>query len=219
MLVSKIAKFHIGLIPQRWYRDILVANILDLENEAAITVTSNKKYDTSEHPMQVDFSHLESIRGSHIFTKSVNNEMIHRQQWGKDLEIEGELENEENLIVRNNRPQEFAQTVKNPIGVKTKGRKNKRIEAFNDTTNTLNGEKRKEPTSDTEDETSTNRKKCGVCGLRGHNVRTCPNLVESEVESIHNAEASTSKRKCRTCGLEGHNACTCSSQVNIECDI
>ncbi|CAG8811477.1 4832_t:CDS:1, partial [Gigaspora rosea] len=61
-------------------------------------------------------------------------------------------------------------------------------------------------TSDTEDETSTNRKKCEVCGLRGHNVQTCPNLVESEVESINNAEASTSKRKCGTCGLEGHNA-------------
>ncbi|CAG8650518.1 11142_t:CDS:2, partial [Gigaspora rosea] len=219
---------------ENWCLAVRLSDILDLENEAAITVTSNEEYDTSEHPMQVDFSHLESIRGSHIFTKPVNNKMIRRQQWGKGFgmlkkalnlaiianrseepyeihekfikEIEEELENEKNLIVRNNGPQEFAQTVKNPIGVKTKGRKGKRIKAFNDTTNILNGEKRKEPTSDMEDKSSTNRKKCGVCGLRGHNVRTCPNLVESEVESIHNTEASTSKRKCGTCGLEGHNA-------------
>ncbi|CAG8837474.1 28705_t:CDS:1, partial [Gigaspora margarita] len=68
--------------------------------------------------------------------------------------------------------------------------------------------------SDTEEEEAgANMRKCKICGLRGHNARTCSDFVESdgfESESVNNEEvASINKRKCRICGLGGHNAQIC----------
>src|SRR5260364_346044 len=66
MLVSEIAKFHIKLIPQRWYLNIF-QNISIFENELAIILALDKELNTFEDAVQIDFSHLESIHGNHIF--------------------------------------------------------------------------------------------------------------------------------------------------------
>ncbi|KAF0393420.1 hypothetical protein F8M41_010424 [Gigaspora margarita] len=64
-----------------------------------------------------------------------------------------------------------------------------------------------EPISDTEESTRINKKKCGICGLRGHNACTCPAESDAELESDNDTEKiSRNKQKCGVCGLEGHNA-------------
>ncbi|CAG8801145.1 19681_t:CDS:2, partial [Gigaspora rosea] len=151
MLVSKIAKFHIGLVPQHWYLDSLIESITTLENEPVIMVVSNEESNELESMVEVDFTYLENICGNHIFTKPISHEMRRRQQWGKgfsmlkkvlDLaiitnrsdelyeihtnlikEIESELEKSQS----DNQLQEFTRSINNPIGIRPK--------AFNDTTN------------------------------------------------------------------------------------
>ncbi|CAG8630584.1 4016_t:CDS:2, partial [Racocetra persica] len=63
------------------------------------------------------------------------------------------------------------------------------------------------------EEASVNKRKCRICNLKGYNVRTCPNLAESNIVGLESAnineETSINKQKCRICSLEGHNAQTC----------
>ncbi|CAG8694847.1 18150_t:CDS:1, partial [Rhizophagus irregularis] len=47
-------------------------------NEPALSVCSNDKFDTIEYIIQMDFLHLESIRGSYVFTEEVRQEMTHK---------------------------------------------------------------------------------------------------------------------------------------------
>ncbi|CAG8737238.1 16449_t:CDS:2, partial [Racocetra fulgida] len=243
MLVSNATKFHVWLIPQRWYRDTLVEDVSEFKNEVVITVTSNENVDVFENAMQVDFSHLESICGNHIFTKPINHKMMCRQQWGKGFgmlkkalnlaimtnrsdelyeiheelikEMEMELENQEDNATKNNKFEELARTINNPISIRTKGRPGKRIRAFNDMANILNNKKGKhkvlrinqgqKSVSDTK-EGGVSKRKCKNCELSSHNARTYPNIVECnnvETESVSDTpEASTSKRKCSNCGLK-----------------
>ena len=49
----------------------------------AISVISGDEFGTIEHVVEVNLSHLESIRGRHVFTKEVYHEMTRKQQWGK----------------------------------------------------------------------------------------------------------------------------------------
>ncbi|CAG8803403.1 18665_t:CDS:2, partial [Racocetra fulgida] len=120
-----------------------------LENEPAITILSDEELNESEYVLQIDFSHLESIRGNHIFTRPIHSEMtqlceIHTKLI-KEMKKELESQNKKNQTVnKDNGIQELAQTITNPIGIKTKGRRSgKRIKAFNDTTNIMKGKKAK----------------------------------------------------------------------------
>ncbi|RGB31656.1 hypothetical protein C1646_763805 [Rhizophagus diaphanus] len=147
MLLSPNAKFHIGLISQRWYADALIikGNSTFL-NELALSVCSNNKFDTVEYIMQMDFLHLESIRGSYVFTEEVRQEMIHKQQWGKGFgimkkilnlaiaagridefyeiyakfakEIEDEISEQ---VISGGNYNDFANTISNPIHIRKKG--------------------------------------------------------------------------------------------------
>ena len=56
---------------------------------------------------------------------------------------------------------------------------------------------------------STRTYRCGVCGLNGHNRRTCPEVRVTD----DNQERTQVRRryKCSRCGLEGHNIRTCPS--------
>ncbi|CAG8797448.1 657_t:CDS:1, partial [Dentiscutata erythropus] len=51
------------------------------------------------------------------------------------------------------------------------------------------------------EETSINRRKCRICSLEGHNVRTCPNSIESDISKMMESasdteESNINKRKC-----------------------
>jgi hypothetical protein len=79
MLLSPNAKFHIGLISQRWYADALIMEgISAFLSKPAISVCSDDKFDTVEYVMQMDFLHLVSICGSYVFTEEVRQEMTHK---------------------------------------------------------------------------------------------------------------------------------------------
>jgi hypothetical protein len=152
MLVSSIAKFHIGLIPQRWYTNasVIEADSI-LSNVPAISVISGNEFGTVEYMIEMDLSSLKSNCGCHVFTKEIYQEMTRKQQWGKgfglmkktlNLAIETgrieelneiheklarEMESDIAQIVRGNDITEFACTISNPVSVKTKGRKPKNV--------------------------------------------------------------------------------------------
>jgi len=162
MLSSTIAKFHVGLVSQRWYAEASMANVNStLKSEPAIAAFSNEELGTFEHAVEVNFTHLDNLRGQHIFTKEVCQEMTRRQQWGKGfgimkktldlaittgrsdelyklhLKLAKEMETEiaarnGEAIEQENDIVEFARTISNPVHVKRKGRKSKRAKGFND---------------------------------------------------------------------------------------
>lgn len=152
MLVSSIAKFHIGLVPQRWYTDSAVMEVdSTLSNVPAISVLSDDGFGTVEYAVQLDFSHLESIRGRHVFTKEICQEMTKKQQYGRGFgimkktlnlaivtgridelceiheKLAKEMESEVAQIVQGDNITEFAHTISNPISIRTKGRKPKNL--------------------------------------------------------------------------------------------
>ena len=150
MLVFSLAKFHVGLVPRRWYTNTSVIEAdVALLNTPAISVLSNDGFGAIEHVIHIDLSHLESIHGRHVFTKEVCQEMTRKQQWGRgfgimkkalNLAIETgrieeiykmhedlvkQMENEVTQAVQGSNITEFAHTINNPISIKTKGRKPK----------------------------------------------------------------------------------------------
>ncbi|KAF0400962.1 protein far1-related sequence 11-like [Gigaspora margarita] len=242
MLSSKVAKFHIGLILQRWYLDVLVEDALVLL-ELAIVASLNNQLDVSECNSEVDFSHLENIRGKYVFSKSVRHEMIHRSQWGEGF---GMMKKMLNLAIMTNQTEELYKIHENLTKEIIKG--------FNDNTNISKGKNKKQiPQSgydklDNDNNTDSDYnleasnvkerkgvRKCGICNSKGHNARTCPSLAEfyisdnseennSEDNSEKNdpennseennseAEETNTKRKYGTCNMRGHNARTCSKK-------
>jgi hypothetical protein len=152
ILSSPNAKFYIALISQHWYTDALImkGNSAHL-NEPVISTVSNEEFSTVEYIMEVDFSHLENIRGCYIFTKEVREEMTQKQQWGKGFgimkkilnlaiatgrveelyeiheKLGKEMEGKLAQIVQKNDVTEFAHTISNPHSIRTKGRKPKNV--------------------------------------------------------------------------------------------
>ncbi|RIB21559.1 hypothetical protein C2G38_2176301 [Gigaspora rosea] len=218
MLVSKVAKFHTRLILQRWYLNTLDESVTTLENEPVISIVSNEEFNKPGNAIHIDFSHLEDICGSHIFTKHISHEMVCRERWGKGFgmlkkilnlaivtnraeelykiheklvkEMKNEIKSQNSqAITENNELQEFAHTINNPTSVKTKGRSSKRIKAFNNVTNILNSKNTKS--------------KMPRIILDSRNDM-------SDTESISDTEETiVNKRKCRICNMKGHNSRTC----------
>jgi hypothetical protein len=173
MLSSTTAKFHIALVSQRWYTETSMTTVNStLKNEPAIAAVSNNEVGMFEYDMEVtNFTFLENLRGQHIFTKEICQEMTRRQQWGKgfgimkktlDLaitagrseelynlhlklakEMETAIAAKNGQAVEQDNSIEFACTISNPVHVRTKGRKSKRAKGFNDETNRNKGKKRK----------------------------------------------------------------------------
>lgn len=80
MLVFLNAKFYIGLIPQHWYQDSFVLGV-DLFSEPVVPATPFEEFGTVEYAsINVDFSHLKNLQGTHVFTAKVHEEMTQRQQ-------------------------------------------------------------------------------------------------------------------------------------------
>jgi hypothetical protein len=150
MLVSSTAKFNIRLVPQRWYTDSIMEEDPCFQDEKTISAISGQEFGTVEHDIEVNFSHLETIRGNYVFTKEVREEMTQKQQYGKGfgimkktlnlaiatgrteelyelhMKLAKEMESEIVGQVKNgDNITEFASTISNPIGIKKKGRKPK----------------------------------------------------------------------------------------------
>jgi hypothetical protein len=225
MLISPTAKFHIGLVPQRWYTDSSVIGAdSSLRREPTISVISDQEFGTVEHATEIDFSHLETIRNNYVFTKEVQEEMSQKQQYGRGFGI---MKKTLNLALVTGRTEElyeihlklakemeaeiigqtkdvdsiteFASTISNPIGIKTKGRKPK---GFDHVNANRKGKKREPDQSDKENNInneSFEELPCKKLRKTLQDIRS-NDLIDSE---------SSKKRTCRICNEEGHNARTC----------
>lgn len=157
MTLSLKARFHIGLIAERWHSD----NVKETP-EAAISCLSEEGFGTFEHIVSPEFTHINEIRGCHVFTATVQEEISKRQLWGRGFgmmkralnlaistgradelykfhkqfadEIEQEIVNKNGAENNDDDSLSVAATISNPPKVQTKGRKSKRFKAFNDTT-------------------------------------------------------------------------------------
>ncbi|CAB4479910.1 unnamed protein product [Rhizophagus irregularis] len=244
MLLSPNAKFHIGLISQRWYADALImeGNSAFL-NEPALSVCSNDKFDTVEYIMQMDFLHLESIRGSYVFTEEVRQEMTHKQQWGKGFgimkktlnlaiaagridelyeiharfakEIEDEISEQ---VINGGNYNDFANTISNPIHVRKKGRKPKDL---NQTNTTNKGKKRviseNFNQSKQDDSDRENQKKVykRICTVLRD--KSNEDNTDPGLDDGIGENSRSNIRKCRVCNQKGHNSRTCPNKKDEEC--
>ncbi|CAG8846272.1 39266_t:CDS:1, partial [Gigaspora margarita] len=69
--------------------------------------------------------------------------------------------------------------------------------------NDLRDNNNSEVSSDSKNEANQNKRKCGICNLRGHNARTCSSMDDyirnnsnSEFTSDSKKESGQNKRKC-----------------------
>jgi len=79
MLISPTAKFHIGLVPQRWYTDSIMEADPSFHHEPTISTATGEEFGTVEHAIEINFLHLETIWGNYVFTKAVREEMSQKQ--------------------------------------------------------------------------------------------------------------------------------------------
>ncbi|CAG8768167.1 2087_t:CDS:2, partial [Cetraspora pellucida] len=171
------AKFHIRLIPQQWYLDTLVEDVLVLLEPAIVTGLNNQS-DVYEHNSHVETNELYKIYEN--FTKEMELELI-----------------KENNETEHNNLEEFAHTISNPISVRTKGRKSKRIKGFNDNTNISKSKNKKKQIPQVEYNKSDNDNDVNYKG-EGNNVKEKKdnsednNLEEDNSEGI-DSEGNNSK--------------------------
>ena len=59
----------------------------DYNCEPMISVVSNQEFGAMEFVAEINFSHLEKIRGNYVFTKEVRQEMSQKQQYGMGFGI------------------------------------------------------------------------------------------------------------------------------------
>ncbi|CAG8641981.1 hypothetical protein C2G38_2294093 [Gigaspora rosea] len=133
MPVSPNAKFHIGLNPQHWYQDSFVLGV-DLFSEPVVPATPFEKFGAVEYAsVNVDFSYLENIWRTYVFTakgegfgimKKTLNLAIAAGRVEELYEIHknfiGQIENE--VVSRSGDDYaEFALTINNPVSVRMKG--------------------------------------------------------------------------------------------------
>src|SRR6185436_15332527 len=79
MLISPIAKFHIQLVPQRWYTDSSVMEENpSFHHDPTVSAILGQEFGTVE-VSDVNFSHLETIRDNYVFTKEVREELSQKQ--------------------------------------------------------------------------------------------------------------------------------------------
>ncbi|RIB19145.1 hypothetical protein C2G38_2182609 [Gigaspora rosea] len=133
MPVSANAKFHIGLVPQRWYIDT-IENLTF--NKPTIATVLNGNLSTLEFNNQIEFSHLETLNLAVSTGQAEELYKIHSKLI-KEMEDEIARKTRKNLDQDNDLTEftKFARTVSNPIGIKPKEQKSKRKKAFNNVMN------------------------------------------------------------------------------------
>jgi hypothetical protein len=238
MLASPTAKFHIGLVPQRWYTDSSVMEV-NFHSEPTISVFPGQESSTVEPIAETTFSHLENIRDNYVFTEEVRKEISQKQQYGRGfgimkktlnlaiatgrteelyeihLKLANEMEAEIiNQVKNGDNIAEFASTISNPLVIKKKGRKPKDFDR-------INNKKRESPESDRSDaensreleDVNTDRNK------KKKRKKETPESDQSNKENIGSNDlingGNSKKRMCGVCNEKGHNARTCPMKGKI----
>ncbi|RIB06538.1 hypothetical protein C2G38_2046716 [Gigaspora rosea] len=166
------------------------------------------EYDTTN----VNFSHLDDLRGNHIFITEIHEEMIRKQHWGEGF---GLMKKTLNLAIATGRVEELyaihkdfigemenvvksqvscddniAEFALNLIGIKTKGRP----KGSNNANVDIKGKRKQIPKSDQDDK---------------ENKAKRPRKILQDAD-LNVSESSKFKgRKCGICNEKGHNAHTC----------
>src|SRR5277367_5618593 len=81
MLSSDKAMFHVGLIPTRWYHEILSSS----QEEPAITICSDICRDKPvyEHQIRTNFNLLNEIHHMHLFLETVMQNLSHKAKYNR----------------------------------------------------------------------------------------------------------------------------------------
>ena len=169
MFNSKMAMFHIGLIPSRWYSDIFSST----QEELAITVCG-KKYASDdgkivhEHQIRTNFDVLNEIRHTQLFSETVKQNLSRKAKYNEGfgyakraigLSLELRCEDEINEIlqgwirkkeieIRDKQlgciigSKENLPNISNPHQVRTKGAPKKRVKNALESTTTKHSNKK-----------------------------------------------------------------------------
>ncbi|CAB5359026.1 unnamed protein product [Rhizophagus irregularis] len=233
--------WHISLIDRK--NALIMEGNSAFLNEPALSVCSNDKFDTIEYIIQMDFLHLESIRGSYVFTEEVRQEMTHKQQWGKGFgimkktlnlaiaagridefyeiharfakEIEDEISEQ---VINGGNCNDFANTISNPIHVRKKGRKPK---DSNQTNTTNKGKKRvisenfNQNKQDDSDRENQEKVHKRICTVLRD--KSNEDNTDPGLDDGMEENSRSNVRKCCVCNQKGHNSRTCPNKKDEEC--
>lgn len=101
-----MAKFHIGLILQYWYTDLIMEADPSFHHEPIILTTSNQEFSSVEYVADINFSYLKTIQENYIFTKEVCEELFQKQLYRKRFDI---MKKTLNLVIATGRVEELYQ--------------------------------------------------------------------------------------------------------------
>ncbi|CAG8538409.1 4203_t:CDS:10, partial [Scutellospora calospora] len=207
MMVSKVAKFHVGNISHRWYLDKVVCEEeTKINNELANSIINNGNFGSFMHSIQVNFAYLDSIRGRYEELYEMHLNLM------KEMEIELVTEDNHNMEVDNIKL--FAASISNPVGIHSKSRKWKGL---------------KEIRIGINENLARQENCCSICDQTRPNSCTCNLDVSNNQMDDVNKEGfnnmvnhsyhKNKSRHCGVCGQIGYNARTCnldssSKQIN-----
>ncbi|CAB5382763.1 unnamed protein product [Rhizophagus irregularis] len=193
--------------------------------------------------MQMDFLHLESIRGSYVFTEEVRQEMTYKQQWGKGFgimkktlnlaiaagridelyeihvrfakEIKDQISKQ---VINGGNCNDFANTISNPIHVRKKGRKPK----DSNQTNTTNKSKKRvisenfnQNKQDDSDRKNQEKVHKRICTVLKDKLNE--DNTDPGLDDGMGENSRSNVRKCHICNQKGYNSRTCPNKKDEEC--
>lgn len=207
------AKWHIGLIAARWYKDDIIEGSNDIWQQCPITlcVNSNQDQSNDEYPMY-KFDYIKQIRGTEVYNpvlREINNAW---RKYGRaqgimrkalDIAIStnsydefmgichGFILDKQEIQDSNTKMEEVEFNIKNPVISTRKGRPAGRAKS----------------TVEIQDQRVKKRRYLQPLEVN--------NQITNEFESINDRSVEKDKRKtCQNCGNKGHNKATCKINKN-----
>ncbi|CAG8760168.1 19138_t:CDS:2, partial [Dentiscutata erythropus] len=195
---SAQAKWHIGLIAMRWYKDEFFRDSSDIWQQSFITLCKDSDHNQSDYERSIyKFDYIKQIRGAEVYgpvLREVNNT---QQKYGRahgimrkalDLAISTNTYDElmgicHGFILDKQRNQEsdekmedIENNIMNPVITARRGRPPGRAKSdveVQDQRTTKRQRLQPIEVNQSNDETKDKRKTCQNCGNRGHNRATC----------------------------------------------
>ncbi|CAG8462976.1 4541_t:CDS:2 [Racocetra fulgida] len=130
MLVSKVAKFYIGLISNRWFLDkIVYEKEIDVANQLAILAIYDNNFGSFKHHIHVNFEYIEKIRRKFDIMKKVFDLLIAMEQYEELYEMHLDIMKEIEMGLKtDNNHDNFVTTINNPVGIHSKESNCKRLQ-------------------------------------------------------------------------------------------